>query len=62
MARFRDTAQDFRDGFKNADQLKRELLRNGDGGYRDDLYAARMLLRKEMDGSAWSLGGQIVPG
>jgi len=24
MARFRDTAQDFRDGFKNADQLKRE--------------------------------------
>ncbi len=54
MARFRDTAQDFRDGFKNADQLKRELLRNGDGSYRDDLYAARMLLRKEMDGSVWS--------
>jgi len=42
-------------------KLQGELLRNGDGGYRDDLYAARALVRKEMDGRAWSLGGQIVP-
>jgi hypothetical protein len=33
-----------------------EFLRNGDGGYREDLYAARELLRQEMAERSWSVG------
>jgi hypothetical protein len=35
--------------------LQGEFLRHGDETYRDDLYAARALLRDEMDGESWSL-------
>ena len=35
--------------------LQEEFLRHGDETYRDDLYAARALLRREMDGESWSL-------